>query len=137
MNLDPDLSKELARPPLKLLDRDDANLFLLTLLCKERFLLWLLLAELHPFIPGNLPVPVALVQHMPPFFTKLLATQLDEKCKLTVKEGEAGPKIKPGTIWIAPNSHMLVKKNRTGPVTMNLNQGPLENSCRPAVNTLF
>ncbi len=95
------------------------------------------LAELLPSIPANLPVPVVLVQHMPPFFTKLLADRLNEKCKLTVKEGEPGKKLEPGTIWIAPgNFHMVLSKNGTA-VTINTNQAPLENSCRPAVDVLF
>ena len=95
------------------------------------------LADLLPLIPGNLPVPVVIVQHMPPFFTKLLADRLNEKCKLNVKEGEPGQKLEPGTIWIAPgNFHMVLSKNGTA-VTINTNQAPLENSCRPAVDVLF
>jgi two-component system chemotaxis response regulator CheB len=95
------------------------------------------LADLLPLIPGNLPVPVVIVQHMPPFFTKLLADRLNEKCKLKVKEGEPGQKLEPGTIWIAPgNFHMVLSKNGTN-VTINTNQAPLENSCRPAVDVLF
>ncbi len=96
------------------------------------------LADLLPLIPGNLPVPVVLVQHMPPFFTKLLADRLNEKCKLAVKEGESGQKLEPGTIWIAPgNFHMVLKKNGANSITINTNQGALENSCRPAVDVLF
>jgi len=95
------------------------------------------LAELLPLIPGNLPVPVVLVQHMPPFFTKLLADRLNEKCKLNVKECESGQKLEPGTIWIAPgNFHMVLSKNGMD-VTLKTNQAPLENSCRPAVDVLF
>lgn len=95
------------------------------------------LADLLPLIPGNLPVPVVIVQHMPPFFTKLLADRLNEKCKLNVKEGEPGKKLEPGTIWIAPgNFHMVLSKNGTS-VMINTNQAPLENSCRPAVDVLF
>ncbi len=95
------------------------------------------LAELLPLIPANLPVPVVLVQHMPPFFTKLLADRLNEKCKLKVKEGEPGQKLEPGTIWIAPgNFHMVLNKNGNT-ITINTNQAPLENSCRPAVDVLF
>lgn len=35
------------------------------------------LAELIPQLPGDLPVPIVIVQHMPPLFTRLLAERLD------------------------------------------------------------
>src|SRR5690242_1659913 len=37
------------------------------------------LQELVPQLPANLPVPVVLVQHMPPVFTGLLAERLDRE----------------------------------------------------------
>ena len=37
------------------------------------------LAELIPSLPATLPVPVVIVQHMPPMFTKILAERLDHK----------------------------------------------------------
>src|SRR3990170_1393033 len=48
------------------------------------------LAELIPVIPREFPVPVVVVQHMPPVFTRLLAARLNERSPLTVREGQAG-----------------------------------------------
>jgi two-component system chemotaxis response regulator CheB len=82
-------------------------------------------------------VPVVVVQHMPPVFTRLLAERLNSSSPLSVCEGEAGMPLEPGQVWIAPgNYHMTVARKGTG-VVLNLNQEPPENSCRPAVDVLF
>ena len=69
------------------------------------------LAELIPAIPADFPVPVVIVQHMPPVFTRLLAARLNEKSALTVQEGKAGATLKAGEAWIAPGDyHMTVER---------------------------
>ncbi|MFZ0478592.1 MAG: chemotaxis response regulator protein-glutamate methylesterase [Terriglobales bacterium] len=95
------------------------------------------LAALIPEFPRNFPVPVVIVQHMPPMFTQLLASRLDTLTPLHVQEGKRGEKLEPGQIWIAPGDyHMTV--GRKGVVSvLELNQDPPENSCRPAVDVLF
>lgn len=95
------------------------------------------LAELIPTLPGDLPVPVVLVQHMPPFFTKLLAERLTAKSPLDIQEGKAGKKIAPGQAWIAPGDYHMVLEKKTDGVYLQTNQDPQENSCRPAVDPLF
>ena len=95
------------------------------------------LAELIPAIPEDFPVPIVIVQHMPPVFTRLLAARLNERSPLTVREGKAGQVLKAGEAWIAPgNYHMAVEKHGTS-VWLVTNQDPAENSCRPAVDPLF
>jgi two-component system chemotaxis response regulator CheB len=95
------------------------------------------LAEVIPQLPKNLPVPVVIVQHMPPLFTRLLAERLNARSPLTVREGEAGKPLEPGHVWIARGDyHMTVVRQATG-VVLNLNQEPPQNSCRPAVDVLF
>ena len=95
------------------------------------------LSEMLPLLPADLPVPVAIVQHMPTFFTRLLAERLNSKCKLKVREGAAGEVLLPGEIVIAPGGfHMTVNGPANRPV-LALNQEAEENSCRPAVDVLF
>ena len=95
------------------------------------------LADLFPQWPASFPVPIVLVQHMPPMFTKLLAERLSAKSAVRVNEGKAGELLGPGQAWIAPGDfHMTVARDADG-VRLGMNQGPPENSCRPAVDVLF
>lgn len=95
------------------------------------------LAEIVPALPADFPVPILLVQHMPPVFTRLLAERLDSRSALDVREASGGEIVERGQIWIAPGDHhMEVRTSGKGPV-LTLNQGPQENSCRPAVDVLF
>ena len=95
------------------------------------------LADLFPVFPEDFPVPIVIVQHMPPFFTKLLAERLTSKSNLIVEEGTAGQVLNPGKAWIAPGDfHMVLERNGTS-VNTQTNQATPENSCRPAVDVLF
>ncbi len=95
------------------------------------------LAVLLPALPANLSVPVFVVQHMPPVFTKLVADRLDKQCTLAVHEAVENETARAGTILIAPGDfHMTLEKS--GPVTVvRLNQKAAVNFCRPAVDVLF
>lgn len=95
------------------------------------------LAELLPALRKDFPVPVVIVQHMPPVFTLNLAKRLDAKSAVTVQEGVEGGKLEPGKVWIAPGSfHMKLRRVGAG-VELTINEDPPENSCRPAVDVLF
>jgi len=95
------------------------------------------LAEVLPRLPKDFPVPIVLVQHMPPIFTRLLAERLDSRSQIHIQEGSAGVTPCPGQAWIAPgNFHMTLKRSAMGS-RLELNQDPPENSCRPSVDVLF
>ena len=95
--------------------------------------LFALLSEL----PGNLPVPIVIVQHMPPIFTRLLAERLGSRSALKVCEGVSGEAVRPGCVYIAPGDHHMIVKRNGADVRIQTNQGTPENSCRPAVDVLF
>jgi two-component system chemotaxis response regulator CheB len=88
-------------------------------------------------LPGNLPVPVVVVQHMPPIFTKLFAERLNRTTKLTVVEAEDGQPVVPGRVYIAPGGRHLEVCRRGVTVLTKLHDGPPENHCRPAADVLF
>ena len=86
------------------------------------------------------PLPVLVVQHMPELFTRLFAERLNGRCRLPAHEAVEGEPVRAGTIYIARgNWHMeVLAAARIGsPVTLRLDQGPLENHCRPAADVLF
>ncbi|GAB3861447.1 protein-glutamate methylesterase/protein-glutamine glutaminase [Dactylosporangium cerinum] len=88
-------------------------------------------------LPANLPVPVVVVQHMPPVFTKMFADRLDRTAALTVVEATGDMTVRPGTVYIAPGDFHLEVHRRGTEVVTKLNTGPPENFCRPAVDVLF
>ena len=95
---------------------------------------------LLPALPGDFPLPVLIVQHMPEVFTGLFAERLNGRCRLRVREGAEGEAVRAGTIYIARgNWHMeVLAASRAGsPPTLHLSQGPQENHCRPAADVLF
>jgi two-component system, chemotaxis family, protein-glutamate methylesterase/glutaminase len=88
-------------------------------------------------LPGDLPVGIVVVQHMPPVFTKAFAERLDGCCELSVKEAENGDAIVPGRVLLAPgNWHMTVTKFGTEP-HVSLNQAENVNGHRPSVDVLM
>lgn len=95
------------------------------------------LAEVFGALPADLPVPVVIVQHMPPMFTRLLAERLSVQFAVKVQEALAGEPLKPGKAWIAPGDHHLIVVRHGTEVRMLLHQDPPENSCRPAADVLF
>jgi two-component system chemotaxis response regulator CheB len=95
------------------------------------------LAEVFSGLPADLPVPIVIVQHMPPMFTRLLAERLTAQSAVKVVEARTGDVLHPGCAWIAPGDyHMTVVREGTQ-LKVKLNQDPPENSCRPAADVLF
>jgi len=95
------------------------------------------LCKLTPAIPCDLPVPIVLVQHMPPVFTKLLAERLAMKSAIPVKEAVGGELLEPGTIWLAPGGkHLKVVRHSDG-IFLQTDDSPQRNYCRPSVDVLL
>lgn len=92
------------------------------------------LAEIIPRLPATLGVPVLVVQHMPPVFTRSLAERLDRDSVLSVREAADGDVPEPGTVLVAPGGLHLGLEVRAGQVVVRTNLDPAENSCRPSVD---
>lgn len=88
-------------------------------------------------LPANFPVPIVVVQHMPPVFTRHLADRLNQMSALEVSEATHGDELRPGRVLIAPGGFHLELQRQGLAVKTLLQQGPPENSCRPAVDVLF
>ena len=95
------------------------------------------LTTVIPALPGDLSVPVVLVQHMPPVFTRLFAQRLDLKSRLSVREAENGEPLTAGTVYVAPGDFHLSVERRGTTVHAVLTQTEPENFCRPAADVLF
>lgn len=95
------------------------------------------LGAILPQLPAGFPLPVLVVQHMPPLFTRLLAERLHSSCHVPVAEAQQGDPVEAGKILIAPGDFHLKVASGSGRVHAYLDQTPPQNSCRPAVDALF
>lgn len=96
------------------------------------------LSQIFQRFTAPLSVPMLIVQHMPPVFTKMFAQRLGDLSRLVVREAEHGELLSPGTVLVAPGDHhvTLVGSGRDA-VRVSLDKGAQENGCRPAIDPLF
>ncbi|HVN03846.1 MAG TPA: chemotaxis response regulator protein-glutamate methylesterase [Bryobacteraceae bacterium] len=95
------------------------------------------LGVIVPQFPDDFPLPILIVQHMPPLFTRFLAERLQAGTSLRVEEAADGTPVAAGKVLVAPGDyHMWVRSGGSGPV-IRIDQAPPENSCRPSVDVLF
>jgi two-component system, chemotaxis family, protein-glutamate methylesterase/glutaminase len=91
---------------------------------------------LLPRLPDGLP-PIAVVQHIPPNFSRSMAEHLNKLCPFEVREAGEGDVLRPGLCLVAPGDfHMALVRYGRGYRT-RLTQSPPVHHCRPAVDVLF
>jgi two-component system chemotaxis response regulator CheB len=95
------------------------------------------LSDMLPKLCSMTNLPILLVQHMPPNFTKSLADSLGTKCKHKVIEGLPGTIVQENTVYIAPGGYHMVVNTKGANFVLENNQEPPENGCRPSVDVLF
>ncbi|MGB9604747.1 MAG: protein-glutamate methylesterase/protein-glutamine glutaminase, partial [Bryobacteraceae bacterium] len=95
------------------------------------------LSVVMPMFPADFPLPILIVQHMPPLFTRFLAERLTALSRIRVEEATEAATVEPGKALIAPGDYHMRLARRDGKVVVRLDQGPPENSCRPSVDVLF
>jgi len=81
--------------------------------------------------------PVLITQHMPPTFTTILAEHLGRAANRPVREAVAGEEVNAGTVYLAPGGRHMSVVRRDGIAVIALDDGPLINFCKPAVDPLF
>src|SRR4051794_23489195 len=90
-----------------------------------------------PRLPSNLPVPVAVVLHMPIGYTQLYAEKLNETSAIRVCEASDQGRFEPGTVYIAPAGRHLTVERDGERVYTRLDSRPLDTLYRPSVDVLF
>jgi two-component system chemotaxis response regulator CheB len=90
-----------------------------------------------PRLPADLPVPMAIVLHMPPGYTELYAAKLNDLTPLTVKEAAEGDVVEPGVVLLAPAGRHMTFRRSGELVISHLDLRPLDTLHRPAVDVLF
>lgn len=95
------------------------------------------LSRILPTLPADSPLPILIVQHMPPLFTRVLAERLNVMCALHVEEAIQGSVVHGGKVMIAPGDlHLKLIRDQTT-IRVSLDQSEQQNFCWPAVDVLF
>jgi two-component system, chemotaxis family, protein-glutamate methylesterase/glutaminase len=95
------------------------------------------LKALIPQLSADLPVPIAIVMHMPVGYTELYAKKLNELSQLTVKEAERDDVLLPGVAYLAPAGRHMSFRRHGSDVCVHLDMRPLDMAHRPSVDVLF
>lgn len=95
------------------------------------------LGTILPKLPIGLPVPIFVVQHMPPVYTKSMAFHLSQSTSFPVIEAVDGTQAQPGTVYIAPGGRQMKVVRSNGKLAISITDDPAINSCRPSVDYLF
>lgn len=97
-----------------------------------------ILEQILTQLPGNMPVPIVIAQHMPPIFTKSLSERLDQVCPLKIIHGRSGLPLNRGEVCIAPGGmHARVVRSASGRFALEVSEEPKSALYRPSVNELF
>jgi two-component system, chemotaxis family, protein-glutamate methylesterase/glutaminase len=94
------------------------------------------LSQILPKLPAGFPIPIVVVQHMPPGFTRPLAERLDATSRIDVVEGADGMPLAPGTAIIAPAGKQLRLLRSKGTVRVALGDDALRSLHVPSVDAM-
>lgn len=96
------------------------------------------LQKVIPQISQNIRIPIFIVQHMPPKFTKSLADRLNNMSAIRVKEAEDNDEVRGGTVYIAPGGyHLNLKKIGIGKTAITITEQPDNTLHRPSVDIMI
>jgi two-component system chemotaxis response regulator CheB len=96
------------------------------------------LQDILSLLPGDLPVPIVIAQHMPPGFTDPFAGRLNGMCEVRVHEARQGETLHPGTVYIAPGGRqMSVFSAHDGTAGVRLSDFPMDTLHKPSVDVLM
>ncbi len=95
------------------------------------------LQKVIPRLSKDLNIPIFIVQHMPPKFTKSLAERLNNLSELEVKEAENNEAVRKGVVYIAPGGfHMTVSKSDSGREFIRISKEPSTTLHCPSVDVM-
>ena len=88
-------------------------------------------------LPGNFPVPILLIQHMPANFTAAFADRVNELCDLEVTEAKDGDVLRPGRVLLAPGGKQLGVRRSGGLLAVHTFEASPDQFYRPSVDIAF
>jgi two-component system chemotaxis response regulator CheB len=95
------------------------------------------LQRILPVLPGDFPVPLLVVQHMPPGFTGPFARRLDGLCQVQVQEASQGQPLAPHTVLIAPAGWQTTVHRKGSQLAVGLSKEPGGTLHMPSVDVMM
>jgi len=95
------------------------------------------LQEVLTKIPGDFPVPIVMVQHMPGTFTPAFARRLDGQCAIGVKEAEDGDVLKPAMAYLAPGGKQMHVVSKGAEKVIRIVEAEANQTYKPSVDITF
>lgn len=94
------------------------------------------LLQMIPKLPESFPLGIAIVQHMPPRFTKSLAERINSFSALSVREAEENDILEPGFVFLAPGGKHMTFRKSGGDIAIKISEQPAETLYRPSVDIM-
>jgi two-component system chemotaxis response regulator CheB len=92
------------------------------------------LSAILPALPGDFPLPLLVVVHLPPDRDSVMVELFRARCRLEVREAEDKEPIRGGVVYFAPpDYHLLVEPDRR----LSLSGDEPVHYSRPSVDVLF
>ncbi|WP_445372422.1 protein-glutamate methylesterase/protein-glutamine glutaminase [Methylomonas sp. HW2-6] len=88
-------------------------------------------------IPADCSLPILLVQHMPPNFTKSFAERLNSLCNIEVREAQDGDMLQPGLALLSPGAAQMQLKQTPGSRQITLRPKQSGEIYSPSVDITF
>ncbi len=95
------------------------------------------LLQTIPKLPVDFPLGIAVVQHMPPRFTKSLAERLDSLSALNVREAADGDILEPGMVLLAPGGMHMTFRRKGGYVAAAISAEPASTLYKPCADIMM
>ena len=97
------------------------------------------LEQILPQLPGDFPIPIMIVQHMPASFLASFAQRLQSLCAIEVHEARDKEIIRPATVYVSPAGlHTRVQRGTPGSqVFISLDRNPADALHIPSADVLM
>ncbi len=97
----------------------------------------LALLEMIPRLPADFPLPVVVVQHMPPHFTQTMSQRLNSVSAVTVKEAATGDRLASGCVYVAPGGRHLTFARDREEMTVVVTDEPRTTLYKPSADVMM
>ncbi len=86
-------------------------------------------------LPADFPAALLIVQHLPKYFTKVFAGQLDEVASIPICEAQDGDELRPGRGYVAPgDQHVMISRQTDGLSRIQMANSTVDDLYRPSID---